>query len=102
MKRRDRKRIARKIARERIEILFELARERAEEGDIKLSRRYVDLLLKIARKYNIRLPREKKYHICKECHTFLIPGKTAKVRLKKGKVVIKCLHCGAYKRYPYR
>ena len=102
VRRRDRRRMAKKIARERIEILFHLARKRAEAGDLDLARRYVDLILRIARKYNIRLGREKKYHICKRCHVFLIPGKTAQVRLKKGKVVVKCLECGNYKRYPYR
>jgi len=102
VRRTEKKRMAKKIARERIEILFDLAREKTREGDYDLSRRYVKLIFKIARKYNIRLPREKKYHMCKHCHTFLLPGKTAQVRLKKGKVVIKCLHCGEYKRYPYR
>ena len=96
------KRYAKKIAGERINILFNQAYERAMEGDEDLARRYVDLILKLSSKYNYRLPPHMKRFICKKCHTFLIPRKTAQVRLKKGKIVIKCLKCGSYKRYPYK
>jgi len=98
----QRKRYMRRIARERVEILYDLALEKLREGDEELSRRYVEHILNLSRKYNLRLPREMKRSICKECHTILIPGKTAQVRLKKGKVVVKCLRCGSYKRYRYR
>ena len=59
-------------------------------------------MLNLSTKYNVRLPRDMKRYICKDCHTFLLPGKTAQVRVKKGKIVIKCLHCGNYKRYLYK
>ena len=98
----ERKRKAKRIAAERIDILYRLAEERAMNGDFDLAARYVELILKLSRKHNIRLSREKKYHVCKKCNSFLIPGKNATVRLKKGKVVIKCHMCGSYKRYPYR
>ncbi len=91
-----------KIARERIKILYELARKEAKEGHEDLARRYVDHMINLSTKYNVRIPREMKRDFCKKCHTFLVPGKTAQVRLKKGKVVIKCLRCGAYKRYVYK
>lgn len=97
----QRKKYMQRIARERINILYELAQNEAMNGEEKLARRYVEHILNLSRKYNVRLPREMKMRICKKCHTFLIPGKTAQVRLKKGKVVIKCLKCGAYKRYVY-
>ena len=98
----QRKKYMRRIARERIKILYDMALREAMEGDEALAKRYVELIFKLSRKYNVRIPREMKRHMCKECHTFLIPGKTAQVRLKKGKVVIKCLRCGEYKRYRYR
>ncbi len=98
----NRKKYMRRIARERIEILYDLALREARGGDEELSRRYVEHILNLSRKYNVRLPREMKRSICKECHTILIPGRTAQVRLKKGKVVVKCLRCGNYKRYRYR
>ncbi|MCD6402785.1 MAG: ribonuclease P [Candidatus Aenigmarchaeota archaeon] len=91
-----------KIALERIITLFELAKK---ELDIhpERSRRYVELLRKIGLRYNVRLPKDIKRSICKECNTILIPGKTAKVRLdsKKKTVIIKCLECGKIYRYPY-
>jgi len=102
VKRVNRRKIARKIAKERIEILYRMAEERAMKGDLVLASRYVELMREISKKYNVRIPKEKKYHICKKCNSFLVPGKNATVRLKKGKVVIKCLRCGTYKRYPYK
>ncbi len=98
----QRKKYAQRIARERIKILFSLAQERALEGDEELARRYVEHMVNLSRKYNVRIPRDMKRMYCKKCYTFLIPGKTAQVRLKKGKVVIKCLRCGTYKRYIYK
>ncbi len=98
----QRKKYMQRIARERIEILYELAREEAIRGDEELAKRYIEHMVKLSRKYNVRIPKEMKRHFCKKCYTFLIPGKTARVRLKKGKVVIKCLRCGSYKRYVYR
>ena len=98
----QRKKYMRRIAKERINILYSLAMEEAISGDESLARRYVEHIFNLSRKYNVRLPREMKRHMCKNCHTFLIPGKTARVRLKKGKVVVKCLRCGNYKRYRYR
>ncbi len=102
MKRSDKKKLVRRIAKERIKTLFSLAESYANMGDFELSSRYVELILRIARKYNIRLPKEMKYRICKKCNCFIIPGKNATVRLKKGKVIIKCLDCDHYKRYPYK
>ena len=99
---RKNRRISRKIARERIDILFHLALERTKMGDLDLAKRYVELMRKISEKYNVRIPKEMKYHICKKCNAFLYPGITASVRLKKRKVVIKCNICGNYKRYPYK
>ena len=99
---RMKKKIARKIAIERINILLELAQLRMNEGEEDLAKRYIDLALLISKKYNVRIPRDLKYKICKRCHSFLIPGKNARVRLKKGKVVITCLKCGQKKRYKYK
>ncbi|NPA74943.1 MAG: RNAase P [Euryarchaeota archaeon] len=73
----------------------------AKKGDFHKANRYAALILKISRKYNIRLNRERKMRICKKCGAFLYPGKTATVRLKRGKLIIKCHNCGSYKRYPF-
>lgn len=97
-----RKKKARRIAWERIQILFTLALEEVKKGNVTRANRYIEHILKLSKKYNIRLPREMKMYICKKCQSFLIPGRTSQVRLKKGKIVIKCLNCGSYKRYIYK
>jgi len=90
------------IAKERINILFNLAKKNIDSNPER-SRRYVQLMRKIALRYNIRLPREIKRSFCKKCNTLLIPDKTAVVRInnKTKTVNIKCLNCGSVYRYPY-
>ncbi len=87
---------------ERIKILLQLADQRMRENEEDLAKRYVNLALLISKKYNVRIPRDMKYRICKKCKLFIVPGKNARVRLKKGKVVITCLNCGYKKRYKYK
>ncbi len=91
----------RKIAKERIKILFDLAKEIIKK-DLKLSQRYVEIARKIALRTNFRLKKLKR-KFCKNCNTLLIPGFTARIRLnKKHKTInVTCLICGSLKRYPY-
>jgi len=91
-----------KIAKERINLLFELAMRELDKNPQR-SKRYVQLLRKIGLRYNVRLPKHIKRIICKHCNNLLIPGKTAMVRLnsRKKTVNIKCLECGKIYRYPY-
>ena len=92
-----------KIARERVETLFTLA-ERVFPYDEGLVNRYVEIALAVQQKAKIRLPRKWKRRYCKRCHSFLVPGKNARVRLRSKPyphVVIKCLNCGHIMRYPY-
>lgn len=92
-----------KIARERISILFDLAKKEFKKYPER-SRRYVQLARKIGLRYNIRLPKEMKRKFCKNCNTLLIPGITEQVRIdSKNKVVVRrCLKCGKIYRYPYK
>jgi len=90
-----------KIARERIEILFDLSREMVLKGEYELSKRYISLARRISMKYNVRIPKKLKRMFCKKCHVFLYPGITSKVRVNRGKVTITCLLCGNIKRYPF-
>src|SRR5437879_9770800 len=69
------------IARERIQVLLEHARTRAREDDKRLARRYVELAGKISMRTKVRIPREDKRFICKNCMMPLIPGRNARVRL---------------------
>ena len=93
----------RRIARERIKILLDLAKKEAKKN-LERSRRYVQLARTIGKRYNIRLTREQKASFCKACNTPLIPGYTAKVWLdpKTKTIVIKCLKCNKIYRNPYK
>lgn len=91
-----------KIARERMEILFEEA-DKAFDGHPGRSRRYVGLALKIGMRYNVRLPPGRKRWFCRKCSSYLKPGASCRVRTSREKqaVVITCLSCGNVSRYPY-
>ena len=92
-----------KIARERIQILFREAEKAAKKDRFKLADRYVELARKIGMRYNVRIPRELKRRFCKYCHAYLYPGKTAEVKIDSEKkiVKIKCLKCGGTMNFPY-
>ncbi|USS41423.1 ribonuclease P protein component 4 [Thermococcus aggregans] len=92
-----------KIALERINILFSLA-ERVFPYDKELANRYVEIALAVQQKAKVRMPRKWKRRYCKKCHSFLVPGVNARVRLRQKRmphVVIQCLECGHIMRYPY-
>lgn len=91
-----------KIARERIQILFDLAEKELKKHPER-SKRYVELARKIGLRYNIRFPKQLKRRFCKNCNTLLKPGITSQTRVKsKEKIVtIKCLVCNKIYRYPY-
>ncbi|HDH91385.1 MAG TPA: hypothetical protein ENF38_00360 [Candidatus Aenigmarchaeota archaeon] len=92
-----------RIAKERIKILFDLAEKEIDKNPER-SRRYIELMRKIGKRYNVRLPKKIKRKFCKSCNTFLKPGKTARIRIdsKKKAVIVKCLYCNKIYRYPYK
>lgn len=91
----------RRIARERIDELFRLAEVEALKDNRERANRYVDLARRIGMRYNVRLPSEHKRRMCKECHAYLLPPKTSRVRVGGSRVVTTCLSCGAIMRFPY-
>lgn len=93
----------REIAKERIQILLDLAKKNLEKHPNR-SRRYVELARKIGLRYNIRLTKKQKRSFCKKCNTILIPGKTSTVRLdpKHKNLTIKCLNCKNIFRQSYK
>lgn len=88
-----------RIAKERIEILFRLARQELERHPER-SRRYVQLARRIGMRYNVRL-RKFRREFCKACNTLLIPGKTSSIRLHEKLKIVKCLHCNKVYKIPY-
>jgi len=90
-----------RIAKERVQILFEQA-ERAFEKHPERSRRYIRLANKIGMRYNVRLEGAKMKY-CRKCFALLKPGVNCRVRARKDRqaVVVACLECGSIYRHPY-
>jgi len=91
----------RRIAGERIEALFALAEEEALRANFARADRYVELARRIGMRYNVRLSSAFKRRVCKGCHAYLLPPKTARVRIGDSRVVTTCLKCGTVMRFPY-
>ncbi len=92
----------RRIALERMEILFRQAEREALQGRAARARRYVDLARRIGMRYNVRVPAAFKRRFCKACLAYLIPGVNARFRVGRGRLVVTCTGCGAVQRLPYR
>lgn len=92
----------RKIAKERIEILFRQAEKEFPEHKER-SNRYVELARKIGMRYKVRIPKKLKRKFCNNCYSYIKPGVNCSVRLdsEENTVVWKCKECGHKKRYPY-
>ena len=90
-----------KIAADRIAILFQEAKEIFSK-DKSLANRYVTLARKIAMKTKSRIPLELKRQFCKHCYGYLMPGVNSRVRTRAGKVIISCLDCKKFMRIPVR
>ena len=90
------------LAAERIERLFELAEMAAKAGQEQRSDRYVQLARAIGMRYRVRIPQHLKMWLCKRCHRLLIPGKTARIRLRGEYITTTCLRCGEQMRRPYK
>jgi len=92
----------RRIALERMEVLFGLAEKEALQRHAARARRYVDLARRLGMRYNVRVPPEFKRRFCKKCLAYLVPSVNARVRVGRGRVVITCTACGAIQRLPFR
>ena len=98
MKERSRNPVTRKIARERIEILFGQALL-AFSAHPERSNRYVNIARRIAMRQRIRIEREFRRQFCHHCYTYLVPGKNMRVRVHRGNVVVTCSSCNKKTRY---
>ncbi|MFC7068910.1 ribonuclease P protein component 4 [Halobaculum lipolyticum] len=90
-----------RIAEERIDRLAAFAREMARGGEPERAREAVRLARRIAERHRCGVPRRFERFTCDDCDAYLLPGRTARVRLQEGShVVVRC-DCGATARYPY-
>ena|SRR3972149_1748370 len=87
---------AKQIARQRIQVLFQQAKEVYRENP-QLSSRYVETARKIAMAAKIRLSALQRRQVCKNCNMLLVQGDNCRVRIKQKRephVVVTCLNCG--------
>lgn len=98
MKVRSKNPAAKKIARERIRVLFEQARM-AYPSHPERSNRYVELARKIAMRQRIRIDRDLRRLYCHHCSAYLVPGRNMRVRVHRGNVVVTCRACKRTTRY---
>jgi len=91
-----------RIAKERIEILLDLAKKEFKNHPER-SKKYVELARKIGKRYNVRLTKEQKRNFCKKCNQLLIPNETSETIIDSRKKVvnIKCINCSYIYKYPY-
>lgn len=89
-----------RIARERIDDLFALARAEAAAGRAPLPDRYIRLARRIGMRYNVRLLPEYSDFYCRGCSSFWVEGRTVRTRLRGGIRVRSCLVCGRLRRVP--
>lgn len=90
-----------KIAKERIERLFNLAKVNLENHPER-SKKYVELARKIGKRYNVRFTKEQKRSFCKKCNQLLVHNKTSETEVDSRKkfIIIKCTNCGSIYRNP--
>jgi len=91
--------VPKKMAAERIALLFELALSEACKGNEARARRYIYILRAINTHYKVGLPIKVKNGTCKRCNRVLVPGTSAKVRISgsKGQIIYSCI-CGRDRR----
>ena len=98
MKERSKNPLTKKIARERIAVLFGQARLAFPASPV-LSDRYVAIARRIAMRQRVRIDREFRRQFCHHCYAFLVPGQNMRVRVHRGNVVVTCGVCNGKMRY---
>ncbi|MDQ3848126.1 MAG: RNase P subunit [Thermoproteota archaeon] len=86
--------LVKQIAREYIDGLVENA---LREKDDRLAAKQAQQAKRIAMHQRIRLPYEIRQLYCKRCKSFIVPGRSSRVRIGRAKtraVRITCLKCG--------
>lgn len=92
---------AKKIARERMDILLRLAETEMRVGKPSYSRKYVDLATRIGKRYNEPIGKRKR-DFCPKCRSYYVFPRNASIRLRNGRIIITCAECGMISRYPFK
>jgi ribonuclease P protein subunit RPR2 len=95
---------SKKIAKQRVQILFQQARKVYSDNP-QLSSRYIATTRKIAMAAKIQLPNPYRRQICKNCNMLLVQGVNCRVRIRPKRephVVITCFNCDCKTRIPLK
>jgi ribonuclease P protein subunit RPR2 len=90
------------IAQDRIADLFGLADAEGRGGESILADRYIVLARRIGMRYNVRMLPEYRELYCRRCSAYWVEGRTLRTRLRRGRRVQTCLHCGHQRRVHIR
>jgi ribonuclease P protein subunit RPR2 len=93
-----------RIALDRIRVLFSLARETVHENP-DFAQHYVDIARRISMTARVRLPIECRRQVCRHCKGFILPSVNCRVRIQQRPephVVVTCLLCGESTRFPLK
>lgn len=74
----------------------------AFEKKPELSHKYAKKARRMSLKYKLKLPLNIRRRICKNCFSFLVPGKNLRVRTTRGHVTYYCLECKKFMRMGYK
>lgn len=92
------------LAIQRAIILYNTSVKMLKSGLIEVARKEIELGLKLLRKARARKPLQYRRYVCKNCLIPLIPGLTARVRIRSNKkqviITLTCLKCGWVMRKP--
>ncbi len=99
MARRRNKGEERQIVRRRLDVLMGRARSESLGPDRDLANRYSDLVMRLARRYQMAMSPAQKAQVCKKCRTYR-SSDSARVRCHNGRIITTCLSCGDIHRRP--
>ena len=97
--------LRKKIVLEHINVMLQTALEQARKGRLNIAEKLGLLARKLARSTGVKIPRYWKFFFCRKCKTFLIPGVTARIRVRSKRephIVIYCYKCKNFKRIPIK
>ncbi|UCE10836.1 MAG: ribonuclease P [Candidatus Thorarchaeota archaeon] len=91
----------RRLARARIELLWQQA-EAFARSDPARSQRRVKTARSLAQRARIKVPSHMKKRICAKCGTVLVPGRNCRVRMRGNRsrhLSVTCFECGSIRRF---
>jgi ribonuclease P protein subunit RPR2 len=88
------------VARRRRSELLDLAREAALADRLPDADRYGELAWRLTTRYELEASPRLKRRVCRNCRAYLVPDRTARVRIQGGSVTTVCEACGRERRIP--